>query len=229
MNPIYFSWTWPLFLGGVITLALAYLAWRRGSAPGAGAFILLMIGLAFWSIPDGLLLMSEDTFWQHLWTKIEYFGIVSVPLAWWATALGYTGRGRFITRRRVVYMAIIPFITLILIWSFESHTLIYQVYEPFRDHGFLHLNISYGIWWWINTAYSYFLLLWGSALFLLAASRSFYVYRSQAIALLVGISLPILGNLFHIFDIGVAGEIDFTPFTFSLIPYPSNNAFVASL
>ena len=220
MNPIYLSWTWPLFLGGVIGIALAYLAWRRGSTPGAGAFTLLMIALACWSISDGLLLMSEDLFWQHLWTKIEYFGIASVPLAWWATALAYTGRGRFITRRRVAYLAIIPFITLILVWSFESHTLIYQEYEPFRDHGLLHLNITYGFWWWINWAYSYFLLLWGSALFLLAASRSFYVYRAQAIALLVGISLPILGNLLYIFNVGVAGEIDFTPFTFSLAGLP---------
>ncbi len=50
-----------------------------------------MIALAFWSVPEGLLLMSEEFFWQSLWTKVEYVGIVSVPLAWLATALGYSG------------------------------------------------------------------------------------------------------------------------------------------
>jgi hypothetical protein len=220
MNPIYLSWTWPLFLGGVISLALAYLGWRRVGAPGAVGFVVMMVGVAFWSIPDGLLLISDDLFFQLLWTKVEYIGIVLGPIAWWATAVGYTGQGRMLTRRRLAYISIIPFITLILAWSLESHTLIYQDYFFFRDHGILHLDITYGPWWWINAAYSYVFLLWGAALFLMAASRSFYVYRSQALALLVGITLPILGNLLHIFRIGPAGDLDLTPFTFAMAGLP---------
>ena len=216
MNPIYLTWTWPLFLGGVIALALAHLGWRRGSAPGAVGFTCLMFALVLWCVPDGFLLLSDVPSWQHFWTKVEYIGIVSVPLAWWATAVGYSGQSRLLTRRRLAYMAVIPFITLILAWSFESHTLIYQDYLFFRLNGILHMDITYGPWWWINALYSYILLIWGGALFLLSASRSFYVYRSQAIALLVGISLPILGNLLHIFQIGFGGEIDFTPFTFAI-------------
>ena len=120
----------------------------------------------------------------------------------------------------MAYVSIIPFITLILAWSFESHTLLYRDYGFYRVHQVLHLNITYGAWWWVNAAYAYLLLIWGAGLFLLAASRSFYLYRSQAIALLLGISLPLMGNLLHIFRLGVAGDIDFTPFTFALAGLP---------
>jgi len=216
MNILYLSWTWPLFVGGVVSLVLAHLGWRRGNAPGAVGFTFLMLGLVFWCVPDGFLLISDDPSWQHFWTKAEYVGIVFVPLAWWATAMGYSGRSRLLSRRRLVALAVIPLITLILAWSFESHSLIYRDYQFLRVDGILHLDITYGPWWWINAAYSYVFLLWGSALFLVAASRSFFLYRSQAIALLVGISLPLLGNLLHIFRIGGAGAIDFTPFTFAI-------------
>ncbi len=220
MDPIYFSWTWPLFLGGLVSLGLAYLGWRRISAPGAAGFVCLMLALVVWSTGDGLLLMSDAPFWQLVWTKVEYVGIVSVPLAWWATAVGYVGRRKVLTRRLIAYLAVIPFITLILTWSLESHTLIYRDYLFLRDQGILHLQITYGHWWWINAAYSYLFLIWGAGIFLLAASRSFYVFRSQAIVLLVGISLPLLGNLLHIFRIGPFEGLDPTPFTFTLAGLP---------
>jgi PAS domain S-box-containing protein len=220
MNLLYLSWTWPLFFGGVVSLALAYLGWRRIGAPGVHGFIFLMLALVLWSIPDGLLLISDDPFYRLLWTKVEYFGIVMVPMAWWATAMGYVGQGRALTRRRLAYLSIIPFITLVLVWSLESHTLIYRDYFFYRDRDILHLNLTYGPWWWINAAYSYVFLLWGAALFLMAASRSFFVYRAQALALLIGISLPILGNLLYIFRIGPAGDLDLTPFTFAMAGLP---------
>ena len=91
MDPIYLSWTWPLFLGGLISFALAYLGWRRLGAHGAGAFVVLMLGLVLWSVPDGLLLISDSHAWQVLWTKVEYIGIVLVPVAWWATAMDIRG------------------------------------------------------------------------------------------------------------------------------------------
>ncbi len=221
MNPTYIASVWPLFLAGGISLFLAGIGIRRSGAPGARSFTLLMLGLALWSVPDGLLLISDDPFWQHLWTKVEYVGIALVPLFWATTAMEYTGQWRLLGGWRWwAGAAAIPAVTIFLAWTFESHPLIYREYSFYRSQGLLLLDIEYGPWWWINAAYSYVLLLWGAGLLLLAAARTFYLYRTQALALLVGISFPVLGNLVYIFRVGPFGHVDPTPFSFALAGIP---------
>lgn len=220
MNPEYLIHVWPLFLAGAVSLLFGALALRRRGAPGATPFFFLMLGLAVWAIPDALFQISEVPRWQHFWTKVEYIGIALVPVFWVLTALAYTGRGSLLEPGKVALAFAVPVITILLTFTFESHNLIYEEYLFFRDEGRLHLDITYGAWWWINAAYAYLLLIWGAGLFLMAASRSFYVYRSQAVALLTGISLPIVGNVLHIFRIGPFGAIDPTPFTFVLAGVP---------
>jgi PAS domain S-box-containing protein len=220
MDPAFLFDVSPLFLGGAVSLALGILALMRRGAAGAVPFALFMFSAVLWAVSDGLFQISEALVWQLFWTKVEYVGITLVPLFFVMTALAYTGRSSQFGRVWVALGAGIPVITILLTWTLGSHSLIYQDFFFYRVGSFLRMDITYGWWWWVNAAYSYILLIWGAGLFLLAASRSFFLYRSQAVALLLGISLPILGNFLHIFRLGPFGEVDLTPFTFAIAGLP---------
>jgi PAS domain S-box-containing protein len=210
----------PLFLAGVLSLSLAAYAWRRRARPEARGFILLMAALALWSIAEGLLQSSDTESLWTFWTKVEYLGISVVPLAWWLTSFQYGSRTKTLSRPAWIALAAIPVITVVLVWTQELHPLIYRERQYFREGGAVRLDAEYGVWFWMQMAYAYLLLLWGAALFLAVAVRSFHLYRTQAFALLSAVVLPWVGNALYVFRIGPYPGLDWTPFTFAVAGIP---------
>ena len=220
MSLIHLPFAAPLFIAGALTLFLAALAWRRRARPEARGFIFFMVALFVWAVPEGLLQLSDTESLWTLWTKAEYLGIAAVPPAWFLTALQYGGRVKAVPRPIWVVLVAVPLITVALAWTQELHPLIYREHQYFREGGALRLDANYGIWFWVNVVYAYVLLLWGAGLFLAAASRSFHLYRSQAVALLSAVILPWVGNVLYIFRIGPLPGLDLTPFTFAVAGIP---------
>jgi PAS domain S-box-containing protein len=210
----------PLFFAGGLTLFLAAIAWRRRARPEARGFILLMLAVSVWALPEGLLQISDTESLWMLWTKVEYLGIAGVPLAWWVTAFQYSRRARPLPKPVWFLMVAVPVVTVVLAWTQELHPLIYQEQQYFREGGVLRFDADYGVWFWVNVGYAYLLLLWGAVLFLTAAFYSFHIYRIQAIALLSAVVLPWVGNILYIFRIGPLQGLDLTPFTFAVAGIP---------
>jgi PAS domain S-box-containing protein len=210
----------PLFLAGALSVFLAAFAWRRRAQPEARGFILLMVGLAVWSIGEGLLQISDTESLWTFWTKVEYLGITLVPVAWWVTSFQYGSRTRTLSRRTWIALMAIPAITVGLVWTQELHTLIYEERQYYRESGAVRLYADYGVWFWIQMAYAYVLLLSGAALFLTVAVRSFHLYRTQAFALLSAVFLPWFGNALYVFRVGPYPGLDWTPFTFAVAGIP---------
>jgi PAS domain S-box-containing protein len=210
----------PLFLAGALSVFLAAFAWRRRARPEAQGFILLMVGLAVWSIGEGLLQISDTESLWTFWTKVEYLGITLVPVAWWVTSFQYGSRTRTLSRRTWIALMAIPAITVGLVWTQELHTLIYEERQYYRESGAVRLYADYGVWFWIQMAYAYVLLLSGAALFLTVAVRSFHLYRTQAFALLSAVFLPWFGNALYVFRVGPYPGLDWTPFTFAVAGIP---------
>lgn len=210
----------PLFLAGALSAFLAAFAWRRRARPEARGFILLMVGLAVWSIGEGLLQISDTESLWTFWTKVEYLGITLVPVAWWVTAFQYGSRTRTLSRRAWIALTAIPVITMVLVWTQELHPLIYEEAQYYHEGGAVRLYADYGVWFWIQMAYAYLLLLSGAALFLTVAVRSFHLYRTQAFALLSAVFLPWVGNALYVFRVGPYPGLDWTPFTFAVAGIP---------
>ncbi|MGE5584403.1 MAG: histidine kinase N-terminal 7TM domain-containing protein [Bacillota bacterium] len=91
--------TVPFVVGGVISLPVALVAWRRRSVPGAMPQTLFMSAVVEWSLGNALETWSVDLAGKVFWASIEYVGIVAVPVMWIAVALEFSGRGEWLTRR----------------------------------------------------------------------------------------------------------------------------------
>jgi two-component system cell cycle sensor histidine kinase/response regulator CckA len=206
----------PLLITAVISTALALYACRRRHVPGVVSFAVFMLAVVEWSLAYALELGSTSLSVKVLWVRVEYLGIVTVPVAWLVFVLRYTGREKWLTRRTLVLLVVVPLVTQPLVWTNESHSLIWRDIELDTGGPFAMLDLTYGAWWWIHTAYSYLLLLLGTLLLIQKLIRSPRLYRGQATVLLVGALAPWMVNALYIFDVSPFPNLDLTPFAFTL-------------
>ncbi len=205
-----------LLIAAAVSAAFALFAWRRRSVPGATALALLMLAVAEWSLGYALELGSADLPSQVFWAKVEYLGIVSVSVMWLAFVLQYTGREKWLTRRNGALLAIVPLITLLLVWTNDVHGLIWSNIILDTSGSFSVLDLDRGAWYWVNTTYSYLLLFLGTLLLVRALIRSPRLYRGQAGALLLGTLAPWMGNALYVSGLSPFPHLDLTPFAFTL-------------
>ena len=210
-------YTIPLIIAAIILGVLVLYAWRRHTVSGATAFALLMLIIAEWSLGYALELGSTDLASKIFWGKVEYFGIATMPLAWLAFALAYTNWDNWLTRRRLIFLGIVPFITITLIWTNEAHGLMWRQTGLDVDGPFPALEVIYGDWFWIHTIYSYILIALGTILLIRMLIRlSPQLYRLQTGAILVGTIIPWIGNGIYVSGLSPIPNLDLTPFAFTI-------------
>ncbi|MEW5958806.1 MAG: histidine kinase N-terminal 7TM domain-containing protein [Chloroflexota bacterium] len=216
MQGQYLQYILPLLLAAVISATLSLYAWQRRTTPGASAFLALMLGVVVYALGYALELGSAQLAAKIFWAKVEYLGIVTLPLAWLAFALQYTGRSHWLTRRHSILLVIIPLATIGFVWSNESHHLIWQQIRLDASGPFVTLDLDYGAWFWIHSTYSYLLLLFGTGWLMRLLWRWPQLYRQQFAALLAGVLAPWIGNGLYLSGHSPLPHLDLTPFAFTL-------------
>lgn len=206
----------PLLLSFTIVVILAGQSWRRRSTPGAMSFALLMLTIAEWSFGYVLELGSVDLAAKIFWGKVQYVGIALIPVAWLVFALQFTNQEKRLTARKLILLTILPLITMLLIWTTETHGLMWREVRLDSSGPFTTLDIRYGSWFWVHATFSYLLLLLGSFYLVSLWLRSPHLYRLQSGALLLGAVAPWIGNGLYIFRLLPVPNLDWTPFTFAI-------------
>lgn len=200
----------PVLVSAGAAAVLALLAWRRRPARGAIPFALLMAAVSEWSLAYVLELVSVGLPAKLFWIKIQYVGIVVVPVMWLGFALRYTGRRQWLTQRNLILLAIVPLVSLLLTWSTEWHGLMIEGARLDASAAFPLIDLSRGPWFWVHTAYSYTLLLLGTFLLLRDFLGSPRPYREQVVALLFATLVPWTGNVLYIFRFNPLPDLDLT-------------------
>jgi PAS domain S-box-containing protein len=209
------SWRWSaagwLMLGGAafFAVAVAYVWRRRGDALAVSLLVMLLAGLA-WSVAYALELSSTDPATRQLWGDLKYVGICLLTPAWLAFVFHYTGRVKWPSRLVGALLAIEPLALLLLLANDASHDLV-RFYpadgSPVAEAGPL---------FWVHLVYTDVLLWAGTAVFILASARLSRLYRRQSIVVFVAVLLPWAVNLLYNLDIGPFGQVDLSPFAFTL-------------
>lgn len=199
-----------LLVAATISAVVAWLSWQRRSAEGNKGLLITMVAATIWSLTYAIRWLSRDLDAQLFWLDATYFGVVVAPTAFLILALEYTNRKYLLTRRNLAILAIIPFLTLVFLWTDPSHGLFYNGMRT----GEAILNG--GIWFWINIIYSYLLILIASIILFQAALHSKQIYRQQTFIILVGMLLPAVSNLISMAGFSPFPGLDLTPFVFTL-------------
>ncbi len=203
----------PYYLGAVVLAALGTAAWRRRSLPVATLTAFLVWGIAAWAVAYGLGVNSVDIESKTWFSKLEYVPIVVLPTLWLILVIEYTGRGRWIAPRNLALLAIMPIITLGLVFSNESHRLIWQEVRLVPSGPSLLWEATYGVGFWIHAAYSYSLVLIGIVLLVRSVAASPSFFRIQGLTLAGSGLAPLLGNMLYVSGAGPFPRY-FVSFTF---------------
>jgi PAS domain S-box-containing protein len=204
-----------LVASGSLSAVLAVYVWLRRGA-GAGALAVLLAGASVWAVGYALESGAPGLGAKIFWAKVQYLGISTVPLAWLAFCIRYTGREGWLTRRNLALLGVLPLVTLALVWTNGAHSLVWSSTVPGPSPAFPALDFGYGPWFFVYWIYAQVLILTGSILLLPALVRSLRLYRRQGVALLVAAAIPWVGNLAYVLGLVPVPGLDLTPFAFLL-------------
>jgi two-component system sensor histidine kinase UhpB len=205
-----------LLISALLGLLLAIYIARSRPAPGAQALLVLNLAACIWSMGYALEIATTNIGAKLFWAKVEYLGIVTIPLAWLIFAAQYTGSPAWIlnSRRNRILLGVIPATTLCLVWTNELHGWIW-LNEGIRfDNSIPMLELTHGPWFWIQTAYNYLLLIIGSVWLIRAVRGSTRLHQWQVGITLTAILFPWMVNLLYLSDLNPLPDIDWTPFAF---------------
>jgi len=206
-----------LLIPALISGGLAIYAFARPPVVGSRVFAFLMLAVCVWSVFYGLELSCLSLEGMLAIIVLEYLGIATIPVLWLMLTLLYTGREKMVTRGNVVLLFIIPFITIVLVATNPLHHLYYSSAGLDNSGPFPMIALTRGPWYWVNSVYSYALLLAGTILLIAKLGGAGTVFRSQVIAMLIGVSVPWAVNILYIaFGLMPLGHVDLTPFAFAV-------------
>lgn len=201
----------------VTAFALSVFAWRRRKAGDwAKSFAVLGLVASYWSLTYSFEVASVTFASQLFWAKIEYLGYVTMPVVWFVFALQYTGRDHLLSKARLIALFIIPFLTLLFVFTNQWHGLIWSSLAFAETGTVSKLVNTHGVWFWVHTVYSYLLIVSGTLMLLQVYVRYPKAYRRQNATLVVGALLPLIANAVFVSGLLPITNLDFTPLAFTV-------------
>jgi len=212
----YIPYMWILLASAVVAAALGAYAWRHRTVPGATPFVALMAASVVWALANGLEMAGTDLPTKLFWANTQYLSFAISPLAWLALALEYTGRGAWLTRRRLVLASLIPVTTMIIAWTDPIHSLLRRNVHLDFAGPFPVISKTAGSWFWVGIPYGYLLMLIAVYLLIDSQKRLPAIYRGQALVLASVAIMPMLSSA--LFNLGLSPfpRHDVTPALFGL-------------
>ncbi len=205
----------PLFIAAFTSGSLTLYTRRRQQTLGAKPLSLLLLAIFQWAVCYILQLTSPNIPTKMFWEKVTFIAVVTVPVMWFIFALEYSDRKDWISRPRIPLLFIVPFITLLVVWTNQLHHLFWTRQEIFRADNLLLETSDNGYWFWVHAAYSYILILAGTILIVRTLLRWPSQYRRQLPWVLLAVAAPWLANVITVFELFPI-LIDLTPFAFTI-------------
>lgn len=201
-----------LLVAAIVSTGLTPSTWRRNAYPGSRPLAILLACLAWWSFTYALFWLRLPWFSEFFWLDATYAGLAIVPVALLGFTLEFTGRGAFLSRRNIALLLLIPVLANIILWT-----------DPLHDWFFAGKRMSGegtildGGWgFYLFFGYAYVLVLTSLGFLLQSFVRAKGLYRQQISALLIGLLIPVVGNIVSLVGGSPLENLDLTPVLFTM-------------
>lgn len=204
-----------LFSSIVVGSATGILSWRQRPKPGSVPLTGLLVGQSWWSTAILFRLQSSTLETKLFWNNLAWIGVISIPLAWVFFVLDYAGYYQSSRKKIFGVLALIPIgtILLVILWPYQELLIVEQATTGLN--GVLRIDYG-GVWYPIAAAYTYLMGIGGFILLFGLIRSQLVAFRKQAIAVLIGMALPLIANLLYLMNILPHVGIDPTPIAFSI-------------
>jgi len=222
LNHQWFSFATVLILNAVAALLIAVLLRRKLPTPGHNAMIWMLIGLAVWAFCYAMVTVSPTLEAKRFWLKVENIGILTVPVFWFFFTVQYTRLDKWLNKSTSFLFFIIPFVSLILLFSEKWFHFYYPSVYPVSESGGP-LVIERGPWYMIALIHSYVLNLTGMGLLIRQFIQYRNIYREQMAVLIGAVLIPFATNIFYQLAPGIIPSlsvpVDLTPISFTVTAF----------
>lgn len=203
-----------LLSAAIINVILAFLSWRRRSSNGALAYCGLMLVTAFYAGGYAFELGGSSMSAMLFWLRVEYIGIPFIPLFWLLMTLQYAEKEKYAPPYLLFIMLGISFTTLVLNYTNEFHHLYYKELSINTEGPFPILEVTPGLWYYVQTIYINLSLAAGNILLLRALIYLPVSFRKQSAVIILVSLLPWVAYTLYFFDI-IPWGLDATPLAFT--------------
>jgi diguanylate cyclase (GGDEF)-like protein/PAS domain S-box-containing protein len=200
-----------LAVSGGIAFLVAILGWRRRTAPGGWALVLLSLAMGVWSLTYAFFWMSSSPIAQEFWMNMTFCGVAFIPGTFFVMAQQFAGRGISLPKRIYFLLFLIPALTLIFVWTSPMNGMFFLADRRPEES----IILNGGAWFHIFLTYSYIMVGIGVFLIYRVHTRVSSFFTRQTRIMLVGAVLPWLVNIVMMFGWSPLPGLDLTPIAFT--------------
>ena len=202
-----------LFASTGLSIWSAVIARTRRGVPGGTAFGWMMLAIAWWSFTSAMHTIVGDFGTRVVVSKFQYLAVAPIGVLWLFFATAYSRVAWPAERIARVFVWIVPVVTLLLVMTNEQHQLHWRAIDEVTTSIGTRLVYRGGTWYWVHAAFTYFLMLIGTATLVRSLSRFPPPYRRQTALIITGAIVPWAGNLLYLTR---ALPVDLTPIAFTV-------------
>jgi len=206
----------PLIAGITISVLMIFWLLIKKFIPCYKIGAVLFFGFLVWMTFYSLELLSKELSFKILMSKIEYIGITIVPVTFLILVLYFSGYTNWTKIKKNFFLAIIPFITVGLVFTNEKHGLIWKELFLQQPGNYLFLHVKYGIGFWVYASFSYLLLGISYVILIKTIVGKIKIFKMQAISMIIALSISWIANILYILKLLPWGDFDITPFTLTI-------------
>jgi signal transduction histidine kinase len=200
---------------GVLTLVFAIHLYNKGI--GLVKWFALLMGFnALWTLGVAFEFASTSVKMGYFFAKIEYIGIVLLPVFWLLFTLDFAHKSDWYKSiTNLIFILITPVITVVMVWTNEYHHFYFaDVVIAESSLPFMVLKYYPTIVYWIVSAILYFMVGTGLYIFIKASKDKNRISRTNRTIIILFAIFPWLANFFYQLGLPTSGNIEITPFVF---------------
>lgn len=186
----------------------------RRDVPGSGALGGVLLSTFVWSGAYAMSWSLVELDDKILWMKIMFFGVIAAPTLFLVFILKITRHADWLTARNLSLLAVQPLVMIMVVWF--NLQLMFDRMELELKGGFTVLRLERGVGFWINTYYTYALIL--LAFLILGASflRANPFFKRQYLIVLISSIIPFAANIFSLTNYTELAGLDLAPVSFGV-------------
>jgi signal transduction histidine kinase len=174
-----------------------------------------MLAVAFWSFTSAMHALVGDYDARIVLAKFQYLAVAPIGVLWLLFTTEYSRVAWPAPRVTRLLVWSIPVATLLLAVTNEQHYFYWASIVPISTPAGTRLIYTGGPWYWVHTAYSYFLILIGTATLVRGLRRFPPPYRRQTALMILGAIVPWVSNILYVTRVLPTNGLDFTPIAFA--------------
>ena len=211
MNYIFTIYSILFLVTSLVSFFGAFLAWQRRSVKAARELTRLIIAAGIWTFFIMFETASATAELKIFWSKLAYLGAVTTPVFYMIFVLRFTGKEKFITISRVLFLFVVPLISLLIAFTNEKHLLLWSGFSPISSETNM-MEYYHGIWFWIGyMGYNNLLLLLATYFLISFIIHHKQTFRRQGIVVYIAGFCPWVAGILYVTGLNPVPGLDLVP------------------